>query len=299
MSRALLTAVVARSPWAHRPRLAPGHDLRRRSAQDTSGYTGADHDRPARGWATTRRRGRQRLRHGTWRRAALHRHGHGCGATASRCDIGTAWTRPPSRRPEQREGGMHPRHAPFVCAQGDSRPPLICSVTASRSRVRSGPAERVAHRRGEPRVRAVALDACHQRPHRRDTRLDIPAVLLEPAVEQVEPGAINPRPDQPRIVDRAFGQPADGEAPEPRRDRSLELLPRPAAGLGPAPLERRRSRGGCRRGSAAGPRGRRRTRPARSRRASGRPRAARAACRPARGRTPGPSDSRRTGRSSR
>ena len=64
------------------------------------------------------------------------------------------------------------------------------------------------------------------------------AVLLVPAIEQVEPGAIDAGPDQPGVVDRPLRQPADLEGAEPRRRPAPPAARGPSAGRGPARLQR-------------------------------------------------------------
>ena len=180
-----------------------------------------------------------------------------------------------------------------------------CSRLILRDAVPRGPKrvhrrQRVPNRLGQPGIGAVALahpsSGCRAPPR---CRPHIPAVPLEPAVEQVEPGAVEPGSDQPRVVHRSLGQPADGEGPQPSRDRALELLPGPRRRprRGPAPTWPNRA---CwRRASPAGAPGRVEVAqhdlvvPAVGRllRAGG--------CPPDPGRMPGPSGSPRTARSSR
>ena len=54
---------------------------------------------------------------------------------------------------------------------------------------------------------------------------------LEPAVEEIQAGTIDPRADEPRVVDRTLGNVAQSEAAEAGAHRSGELLAGPGARL--------------------------------------------------------------------
>ena len=94
------------------------------------------------------------------------------------------------------------------------------------------------HRLLQPRICAVALGTLHQRLERAHAPPDIPAMPLEPAIEQIEPGPIDPGTDQLRVVDRSLRQPADLEGAEPLPDGAGQLgagpARRPPGGLLPA-----------------------------------------------------------------
>src|SRR5688572_30062257 len=84
---------------------------------------------------------------------------------------------------------------------------------------------------------AVALNPPHellQLPH---ARLHVPAVALEPGVEEVQPGAVEHHTDEPRIVHRPLGQTTDLEAPKLGAHRTLEPGASPGPGLRPPGLQ--------------------------------------------------------------
>ena len=90
---------------------------------------------------------------------------------------------------------------------------------------------------GRRRCRPRHPPSCAQRRH---APAYVPVMPLEPAVEQIQPGTIDPRADQPRVVDRALGHAAQSEAAEARAHRSGELLAGPGARLRSPGLQGRR-----------------------------------------------------------